>query len=90
MEANSSSLSAVFEASKSGRPDRGCRMPIMAAIGPVPHGRVELLSANLGPAAAATSMRGPSVAGRGEETAGRGEWLGEVNVAGRGECGRER
>ncbi|CAK8998437.1 unnamed protein product [Durusdinium trenchii] len=36
------------------------RMPIMAAIGPVPHGRVELLSANLGPAAAATSMRGPS------------------------------
>ena len=34
----------------------------MAAIGPVPSGRVELLSANLGPAAAATSMRGPSVA----------------------------
>ena len=32
----------------------------MAAIGPVPSGRVELLSANLGPAAAATSMRGPS------------------------------
>ncbi|CAJ1411337.1 unnamed protein product [Effrenium voratum] len=38
------------------------RMPIMAAIGPVPSGRVELLSANLGPAAAATSMRGPSEA----------------------------
>ncbi|CAE7154651.1 unnamed protein product, partial [Symbiodinium pilosum] len=36
------------------------RMPIMAAIGPVPSGRVELLSANLGPASAATSMRGPS------------------------------
>lgn len=36
------------------------RMPIMAAIGPVPSGRVELLSSNLGPAAAATSMRGPS------------------------------
>ena len=32
----------------------------MAAIGPVPSGRVELLSSNLGPAAAATSMRGPS------------------------------
>eukprot|EP00913_Durusdinium_trenchii_P023092 g21678.t1 len=40
--------------------DRFPGMPIMAAIGPVPHGRVELLSANLGPAAAATSMRGPS------------------------------
>ena len=37
-------------------------MPIMAAIGPVPSGRVELLSSNLGPAAAATSMRGPSEA----------------------------
>ena len=36
------------------------RKPIMAAIGPVPSGRVELLSSNLGPAAAATSMRGPS------------------------------
>lgn len=32
----------------------------MAAIGPVPSGRVELLSANLGPANAATSMKNPS------------------------------
>ena len=34
----------------------------MAAIGPVPSGRVELLSANLGPANAATSMKNPSAA----------------------------
>ena len=40
--------------------DFSARMPIMAAIGPVPSGRVELLSSNMGPAAAATSMRGPS------------------------------
>ena len=38
------------------------RTPIMAAIGPVPSGRVELLSANLGPANAATSMKNPSAA----------------------------
>eukprot|EP00931_Biecheleriopsis_adriatica_P057994 TRINITY_DN34454_c0_g1_i1.p1 TRINITY_DN34454_c0_g1~~TRINITY_DN34454_c0_g1_i1.p1 ORF type:complete len:417 (+),score=77.85 TRINITY_DN34454_c0_g1_i1:67-1251(+) len=37
------------------------RMPIMAPIGPSPPlGRVELLSSNLGPAAAATSTQGPS------------------------------
>ena len=38
------------------------RVPIMAAIGPVCGGRVELLSSNLGPAAAATTMRGCSEA----------------------------